>query len=259
VVFGGYAGTDLVGLAILPRWRPLLQVEVINQNGHGVEGLALRLNVRGTDDQSATATGIGCGSGCYRASVAVRRPRLVTITFEGMQTIVAMPRAWPPPPAALLVERATRIYKALHTFVIHDELGDGHAEVHTLWRIVAPNELAYDVRGGGESIIIGSRRWDRPDGSTRWLEEPQVPIKQPTPFWVDIVDARLLGVVDVDGRSTWKVSFYDPATPGWYTLLIDRKTLRTLDMVMTAPAHFMHDTYSAFDTPLVISPPTRTG
>jgi hypothetical protein len=94
-----------------------------------------------------------------------------------------------------------------------------------------------------------------PAGSKTWTEQPQLPITQPTPFWVEAIDARLLGSARVAGRSAWKVSFYDPVTPAWFTLLIDKSTLHTLDMRMTANSHFMHDTYGAFDAPARIVPP----
>jgi hypothetical protein len=153
------------------------------------------------------------------------------------------------------VARATHVYKSLRTFVVHDELGDGRESVTTMFRIVSPDSLSYDVKGGGRAIIIGSRRWDMPAGSTTWTEQPQSPITQPTPFWIHAIDARLLGTARVHGRPAWKVSFYDPVTPAWFTLLIDKVSLHTLDMRMTAHSHFMHDTYWAFDAPLRISPP----
>src|SRR5581483_5908275 len=138
--------------------------------------------------------------------------------------------------------------------VIHDKLGDGHVRLITLYRIVAPDRLTYSIRNGGDAIIIGNERWDRPAGSSRWIPAMQTPITQPTPYWVKIEDAHLLGTVTVDGRPAWKVSFFDPETPGWYTLVIDRATLHTTAMQMTTHAHFMTDTYSGFNTPLKILP-----
>ena len=78
---------------------------------------------------------------------------------------------------------------------------------------------------------------------------------QPQPFWQSAVDAHVLGSVNVHGRPAWKVSFFDPKTPAWFTILVDKQTKHTLDLSMTAAAHFMHDTYGSFDAPLTIEPP----
>src|SRR5438067_2165269 len=80
---------------------------------------------------------------------------------------------WPPPPAAKLVAEATAVYKGLHTFVIHDNFGDGHASLNTIYWIVAPDELVYQVHGGGDAVIIGTSRWDRPAGTKRWIASAQ--------------------------------------------------------------------------------------
>ena len=53
----------------------------------------------------------------------------------------------------------------------------------------------------------------------------------------------MLGSGRFAGHAVWHVSFYDPRTPAWFLVAIDKKTLRTLDLHMTATAHFMHDTY----------------
>jgi hypothetical protein len=57
------------------------------------------------------------------------------------------------------------------------------------------------------------------------------------------------------GRPVWRISFFDPKTPGWFLVAIDRTTYRTLDVQMTAAAHFMHDSYSSFNTSIKIAPP----
>jgi len=88
------------------------------------------------------------------------------------------------------------------------------------------------------------------------VSSDQTPVRQPVPFWVSAVDAHLLGTVSVHGRPAWKVSFFDPKTPGWYTILIDKATMHTVNMAMITTAHFMHESYGPFDEPLSIVPPT---
>jgi hypothetical protein len=80
-------------------------------------------------------------------------------------------------------------------------------------------------------------------------------VTQPVPFWVSWVDARILGTVTVGGVPAWRVSFFDPRTPGWYTILVEKPTFRTVDVRMVATAHFMHDVYGPFDSKVTVSPP----
>jgi len=254
VVFGGEAGLNAVGLAVVPRHAAVgLQASVVDGNADGVEGLSVRFDVRGPRTVTVAAT--PCGRGCYRASAPVARPRGVTVVVGSHRVDYSMPLHWPPSPATKLVEQATHVYRSLHTFVIHDSLGDGHVRLSTIYHIVAPDKLTYSIRNGGDAVIIGGERWDLPVGSSRWVSSPQAPITQPTPFWSMIEDAHLLGTVTYDGRPAWKVSFFDPDTPGWYTLVIDKSSLHTMSMLMTAAAHFMYDTYGDFNAPLQIVPP----
>jgi hypothetical protein len=76
------------------------------------------------------------------------------------------------------------------------------------------------------------------------------------PGWTAVADAHLLGSVTTHGRAAWRVSFFDPGTPAWFEILIDKRTLHTLDSRMVATAHFMHDVYGAFDTTPPVDPPS---
>jgi hypothetical protein len=53
----------------------------------------------------------------------------------------------------------------------------------------------------------------------------------------------------------WVVSFVTPQVPAWFTIWIDKRTYRTLELRMIAAAHFMHHLYGPFNAPLAISPP----
>jgi hypothetical protein len=68
-------------------------------------------------------------------------------------------------------------------------------------------------------------------------------------------DARLLEERVRGGRHELVIAFFDPGSPGWFRIVVDRKTYRTLDVRMVAPAHFMHDTYGPFNAPVSIRPP----
>ena len=85
--------------------------------------------------------------------------------------------------AAAVVAKAAKTWLGLRALVIDDKLGDGHTTLDTVWKIVAPDRVAYLISDGDESIIIGDRRWVKPAGSTRWIESQQTPVQQPQPFW----------------------------------------------------------------------------
>lgn len=75
------------------------------------------------------------------------------------------------------------------------------------------------------------------------------------PDWDKVDDARLLGTVLVHGKAAWRISFFDPTTPAWLTILVDKATLHTVDVRMIAAFHFMHDVYGPFNAPIRIMPP----
>ncbi|MGH3000749.1 MAG: hypothetical protein ACRDNM_15750, partial [Gaiellaceae bacterium] len=152
-----------------------------------------------------------------------------------------------------LVARAARTWRALHSLAFSDRLGSDETHVvFSNWRTVAPDRLAYVVRGGYSAVIVGGRRWDRAPGG-RWVESPQtVPVKQPVPLWQSATDAHVIGQT----RTTWRITFYDPGTPAWFAIVVDRCSFRTLDLRMITTAHFMHERYGAFDVPLAVEPPS---
>ena len=169
---------------------------------------------------------------------------------------VPLPPSWPAPSGAAIVARATRAWTRLTSLSYVDRLGsDTSLVVVAHWQIVAPDRLAYQIQRGGQAVIVGLRRWDRPSATAAWQESSSVRLHQPQPFWVSATDAHVLGSGAFRGRPVWHVSFFDPRTPGWFMASIDKRTARTLDLHMFAAAHFMHDTYSGFDAPIKIVPP----
>jgi hypothetical protein len=251
VVFSRQDGSDVLALAVVPGRRLLLQASVVGSQGEGVGGLKVSFRV-GSD----VSAGQPCGAGCYRATAAPSgTPELVEITLDrGSRTTkwqVQMPRPWPPPDASALVARATRAYRSLRSFVIHDRLASGPKyAVRTVWTIVAPDRLSYDIANGSAGMIIGNRRWDRLPGAG-WQESEQTPIHQPTPFWTSWTDAHVLE----SAKSAWRVSFFDAKAHAWFELVIAKRSLRTLEARMNTTAHFMHEVYGQFNAPLKITPP----
>jgi hypothetical protein len=169
-----------------------------------------------------------------------------------------VPELWPAPSAEPIVQRASRVFRGLRSVVVRSHLASTPTiATTTIWKMQAPNRLeGRELRTGVGTVLIGRRRWDRDSATAPWVEGPQVPIRQPSVPWVGAVrDAHILGTGTVRGRPVWFVSFDDPATPAWFTIAVDRQSGRTYSMDMTATAHFMHEDYRGFNSPLVIRPP----
>jgi hypothetical protein len=250
-----------VGLAATPEGpgRLGLQASVIGQEGPAA-GLTVGFRVRSTGSD-ASVPAAACGAGCYGTTLAVDgRPRSVRVSLQGKDrpssaVTFALPKAWPPKPADRLVQRADSTWRALSSVVLHERLSNGvGSTVNTLWQFAAPDRLAYHIVGGPSAVVIGGKRWDREPGG-RWQASAQTPLTQPVPTWEGIADAHVLGTGTVRGRPVWLVSFFDPQIHAWFELAVDRQTLHTLRLQMTAQAHFMQQRFGPFDRPLAIVPP----
>jgi hypothetical protein len=251
VTFSRPDGSDVLALGVVPGRKLKLRASVLGGQGEGVSGLNVSFRVGGRK-----ATGVSCGAGCYDASVkSASPPKVVEVAVNrdsGTTTWrVPMPRPWPPADASAIVARATREFRALRSVAVRDWLASGPGQsLFTRWTLVAPNRLKYQVKNGSSAVIIGDRRWDKLPGG-KWEESEQTPIRQPTPFWRSWTNAYLLD----DSKSAWHVSFFDPKTPGWYELLIDKDTTHLLELRMHATAHFMREVYSRFNAPVTVTPP----
>jgi len=249
VVLAQELGTRAVALAIGPGRR--LTATVLSGVGGGESGLDVSFRVGGT-----TLPARPCGPGCYRATAPAGAPRHVDVLVAGRSASFQIPRA--AAPAAAIVRRAGDVFRRLHTLVYVESLrSKPSGGIVTTWKFVAPNRMAYGIRGGAAAVVIGEKRWDRIKPGGSWTRSSQIPaLTVPQPSWGrGTMDARLLARSTVDGRPAWVVSFADPTIPAWFTAWIDRATYRTLRLRMTAAGHFMSHHYLAFNRPLRIAPP----
>jgi hypothetical protein len=256
----GQEDRDLaVGLAVSRRGPKLaLQASVVGQESPA-EGLEVAFRLPGRAPVRAES----CGAGCYRAAVAAQAPRTVQVAIRGESRPPStlsfpLPASVTGAPAAALVHRAEKTWRSLRSLVVHDRLASGPGNaVTTLWRFVAPDRTAYVIRDGPQAVVIGERRWDRLPGHD-WQFSEQDTLPQPVPLWESVENARVLGTATLRGRPVWKVAFFDRQIRAWFTIWVDRETARTLELRMTAQAHFMHQIYGPFDRPLRIVPPEKT-
>jgi copper transport protein len=258
VVLGGEDDDVAVGLAASPRGRNVaVRITALGQDGKGIDGLTVGI---------AGAEAAPCGPGCYAATIPVPPPpRTVAVALSGPGAKPAalrfvLPRRWPAPAAAALVTRADRVFRSLRTLVIHERLAsNARNAITTVYRVAAPDKLAYSIANGPKAVIIGGTRWDKLPGG-KWERSQTERIRQPEPFWGPDrrTNAHLLGTGMVDGHPVRIASFYDPHLPAWFVLSIELRTGRLLALHMTAQAHFMQHRYTGFDEPLRIVPPSAT-
>jgi hypothetical protein len=235
-----------------------LTATVLAGDGTGLRGLQVRFAVDGARLPAARP----CGAGCYAASARVSTPvRRVAIALSGRgrpaSTVgFALPAHWPVS-AEPLLRRAERVFEALSSVVYHERLSSGPRVTSTsVWRSEAPDRLSYRSAAGDAGVIIGRTRWDLVVGGgwKRGLQNP--PLELPAvPWGAGAYDVTLLGAGLLGGRAVVRFSMFEPTTPAWYTVALDRRTLRTLNVEMTAAAHFMQDRYVAFNAPRRIRPP----
>jgi hypothetical protein len=257
VVFSRQLGSDALALGVVPHGDRLgVQASVLGGQGRGVSGLDVAFT-----GQGATVDAERCGAGCYRAVLpSSSRPASVTVAIRGgpsaVRWRVLLPKTWPPADATALVLRAARVWRSLRSLSYHESLASSpRAAVESSWRVEAPDRVAYTVVGEGGGVIVGARRWDQRTSNGPWVESPQTRLTQPLPAWSLIADAHVLGTSTVQGRPAWLISFFDPGTPAWFEVAIDRTAMHTLETHMVTTAHFMTDTYGAFDATPPIVPP----
>jgi hypothetical protein len=130
--------------------------------------------------------------------------------------------------------------------------------VRTHYRFQAPDRMAYATDTGTRSVFIGETGWDRSSGG-RWKRgSAGVDGFQLWRFfrWTAYDHAvRWLGPAQQGRSPAVELAVYDPATPVWFRLRIERDSGRVLSERMIATGHFMDRRYFAFNRHLRIVPP----
>lgn len=216
---------------------------VLSPAGGGLSGLDVRLNGR----EAAP-----CGHGCYRTERAPGTSVDVQIDRFGptLRATFAVPVG--ARPGAALLRRIEVRYTTLRSVFYLERLASSPSHVvDALWRLERPDRLAYQIPGGAEGIVIGNRRWDRATPDAAWQPSAQTQLPQPATQWTSYANVH---VVAADGTTT-TLTFVDPATPAYFEVIVDAKTLLPRTVAMTAAAHFMVDRYLRFNAPRAIYRP----
>jgi hypothetical protein len=237
-----------------------LTATVVASDGTGLSGLRVRFATAGRRLSEAGPCGAGCYASTSRVGSTLRR---VGITLSGRgrrpSTVVfALPAHWPVS-AAPLLRGAERVFRSLRGVVYRERLSSGPQATSTsVWRSEAPDRLTYRTATGDAGVVIGRTRWDLVVGGGWKRSSQNPPLVMPSPPWgAGAYDVSLLGGGRLDGRAVVRFSMFEPTTPAWYIVTLERRTLRTLNVSMTAAAHFMQDRYVAFNAPPRIRPPVK--
>jgi copper transport protein len=231
-----------LGVALQLEPRRTIAI-VLSPAGGGLSGLDVHLN--GTAAKP-------CGSGCYRTDEAPGTSVEVQVDRFGPTLRTRFPVPQTAVPANRLMQRFSTQFRGLRSVSYLERLASSPSQVVTaLWRLERPNRVSYQIPGGAAGIVIGARRWDRSTPDAAWQASQQTPLVQPATLWSSTANAHVISA----RAGTKTLTFLDPATPAYFAILVDAKTLLPRTVHMTASAHFMVDRYLRFNAPRAIYPP----
>src|SRR5205823_14843000 len=116
------------------------------------------------------------GPGCVRFVGAAQAPTLtVTVSERGHSYAVALPAAWRPGATArarALLDRAQATMRALRSVGQVEDVTSGPGTfARTIYRLRAPDRLAYTTDRGVRGVTVGARQFVRVPGAG-WQETP---------------------------------------------------------------------------------------
>lgn len=252
-------------LAVAGHAGPNIAAFWLRRSGDGLDGTArlLDLNSRPVEAELELAGGEveACGVGCWRLALFEARARVsVSITIDGEPHSVTVPSSWRPRDASAarrLLQAAQRRLRSLRSLRLHESVNSGAgARVRTDYRFQAPDRMAYRTSSGTRIVAIGNARYLSTAGGPFEKDSFGASGFRLDSLFRWTAYARSVQRLRSDRRSV-TLAVFDPATPVWYRLRIDRSTLRIVDERMIAEGHFMRRRYFAFDRPVSIAPPRR--
>lgn len=262
LTMAGAAGSTLVGLSLSPGLPGVNRATVYllpPANGTPAGGLAANIVVNGVYKAL-----LPCGDTCREATIDIRQGDVVSVETEnagGGEATFKIP-ALPARSGDTLLKRLESTMKALSSFQYSEVLNTGSVVERTLWSSVAPDRSAWTINASGRTIWIGSTFYTQEGPGQPWHQEQSVSPNNVASsftwdFFLPLTNAHVIGESTVDGVPTTIVATFGSAlsTPIWFTFWVDASG-RVRQVAMDAQEHFMIDTYSSFDKPVDIAPPT---
>jgi putative copper export protein/methionine-rich copper-binding protein CopC len=250
------AGDVLVGLTLRPglpgrntAWLYVLPI--------GGEPAAAGLDVTVRDGGQSPAVR-RCGPACRTADLDLRGGELLTASVVGAGTASFQVPALPAPDARGVVDRVQQVMHALRTYRLDETLRPAKVPLQVTYAFQAPDRLEYQVRGGGDTIIIGPQQFSRAGPDATWQVVSMPAVQVPDFIWDGAPANAAHELTASPDGALQVVSFYESldGLPVWFELSVDGQGL-VEQAQMRAQAHFMTHHYYDFDKPLTISPPTN--
>ena len=177
--------------------------------------------------------------------------------------------------AETLYERGFSALTSLHSVHYQQWLSDGLGNAAVADHAVTdgadgtPAGFTYEAAGGMEAVVIDNTRWVKLAGDLGWTEQEGAMSVPPSDWGEEYAGATgftILGEEIVDGVGTQIVSFVVPEvveprrqSAAWYIWWIDSATGNIVEEAMVSRVHYMHNTFSDFNDPLILTPPDATG
>jgi copper transport protein len=250
-------------LAVASHLGPNIAAFWLRREGETVDG-SMRLLDLSEKPVDASVDVFGgsaeeCGNGCWRLH-DVPAPRELSVSVEagerqGGITVPALFSRARDGTARELLKRAQATMRALRSARLRERVTSGLGQtVQTAFRFGAPDRMAYRSSSGSRVVAIGK---------TSYISSNRGPFER-RPFGAGSFRFAETFRWTVYGRSVrWlgasrryvHLALFDPGTPVWYRLTIDRATDRVISERMVASGHFMARRYFAFNQPVRIVPP----
>jgi copper transport protein len=250
-------------LAVASHLGPNIAAFWLRREGETVDGSVRLLDLSEQPVDASVdvpgGTAEECGIGCWRLhDVPTRRELSVSVEAGERQGEISVPALFSRArdgTARQVLERAQAAMRALRSARLSERVTSGLGQtVQTAFRFAAPDRMAYRSDSGSRVVAIGKTSYVSSNGgpfergpfgagSFRFAETFRWTVYGRSVRW--------LGA----SRRYVRLALFDPGTPVWYRLTIDRATERVIREQMVASGHFMERRYFAFNRPVRIVPP----
>jgi hypothetical protein len=262
LTMAGAAGSILVGLSLSPGLPGVNRATVYLLPPDGsaaARGLAANIAVNGVYKAL-----LPCGDTCRSASIDIKQGDVVWVETEnagGGQATFTIPRLPAPSGAALLAQLESTM-RALSAYQYSEVLVGGATVERSTYSADTPDRSAWTVNASSRTIWIGNTFYTQEGPGQPWQQEHSVSANDVSTsftwnFFLPLTNAHVLGETMLDGVPTTMVASFGDAisTPIWFTFWVDASG-RVRQVAMDAQQHFMTDTYTSYDKPVDIVPPT---
>ena len=261
LTMAGAAGTDLVGLSLSPGLPGVNRATVYlvpGTAGATAQGLAANIAVNGVYKAL-----VPCGDTCRSANIDIKSGDKVWVDVlnsgggEAQFTIPDLPA----PSGDTLLAQLESAMNALSAYQVSEVLNSGTGIVQDTFSADVPDRESWTINQTSRTIWIGKTFYTQEAPGDPWHEEESVTANT-VPYFVwdqfkPLTNAHVIGQEMLDGVPTTVVASFGNAiaTPIWFTFWVEA-TGRVRQVTMDAPEHFMTDTYTSYNKPVEIVPPT---